>query len=252
MAVNTIECPMCGISLSCDDEHIGVKLECPSCGGEFRLVGPDGGGAETAASSPVSETPAATASPKLPERMKANRLLDGRVCPKCRGAILFGEDVHNCQVCGQTLHESCWGEGGCPSPQCRARSADETVIGLKDAPLGLKKLPSSSSSGSSAPPEAESGDTKECRFCGELILPRARKCRFCGEFQDEKDRKPEPSGSDDEALTGGEIALGVICSGIACIVGIVWICQGKKKGWKLLMISLVVQAVLAMIRAAAR
>jgi len=44
----------------------------------------------------------------------------------------------------------------------------------------------------------------------------------------------------------------VICSGIACIVGIVWICQGKKKGWKLLMISLVVQAVLAMIRAAAR
>ena len=101
---------------------------------------------------------------------------------------------------------------------------------------------------------AEGGETKDCRFCGEPILIKARKCRHCGEYQDDKDRKSKVSSStssngsdEDDKLTAGEWVLGIICSGIACIVAIVLICQGKKKGWKLLLVAIVAPAVFGII-----
>jgi hypothetical protein len=78
-------------------------------------------------------------------------------------------------------------------------------------------------------------------MCGEMILIDAVKCRFCGEIFDEtlkraeKKKQVKPSDAD---LGAAEYLAAVLCSGIACIVGIVWMIQGKPKGVKMFGISL--------------
>lgn len=246
MAEQMIECPKCGAQLAYEDDQVGMTLECPSCEARFQLFWPED---EEAAAEPPA---AAESAPKLPERMKANKLVDGRICPTCGQAVFFGQDVHNCQKCGQTVHESCWEDGGCPS--CRAGSSLADPDG---PPIALKRNPLGSSLPPPIPPAlggSEGGETKDCRFCGEPILVKARKCRHCGEYQDDKDRKSKAdtgSSDEDDKLTAGEWVLGIICSGIACIVAIVWICQGKKKGWKLLLVAIVAQIIIGIIQALA-
>jgi ribosomal protein S27E len=99
---------------------------------------------------------------------------------------------------------------------------------------------------------ASSDDRRPCPMCGEFIPPQALKCRFCGEIFDpelKKAQKPE-SGPDDD-LTPGDWLFGILCGGIACIFGVVWAIQGKKKGGKMILLSLASQIVLSVIRAAA-
>ena len=36
-----------------------------------------------------------------------------------------------------------------------------------------------------------------------------------------------------------EIVFGILCGGLACIFGIVWLIQGKKKGGKLIVLAIV-------------
>ena len=236
MFENTVECPKCGTEFTYTDEQVGTTIACPSCAAQLELQWPE------------DESPAGTDSPKLPERMKANRLVDGRTCPKCGKGIFFGQDVHNCQTCGQTIHDGCWEDGGCPT--CRKPSApawtgsDGSTMGQAQAPSGLAVSP-----GAPLPGSPQASDQKECRFCGELILAKARKCRHCNEYQNEADRVSAGGSKDveDENLTTGEWILALLCSGIGCIVGIVWLCQGKKKGGKMLLISILGNIVLRLI-----
>ncbi|HYG75184.1 MAG TPA: RING finger protein [Planctomycetota bacterium] len=176
--------------------------------------------------------------PFFPERMKANKALLGRTCPSCSVAIELGDDVCNCQSCGSTMHQACREKAGaCGHPACPSQP----------------KLASAAAIGTVV--SAPAGDTKECVSCGEQIQKKARVCRFCGEYQDpvdrERQKKLQAGADDDENLTGAEIAFGILCGGIACIMAIVWMVQGKKKGGKLLLISLVSQAVFTLIRLAA-
>jgi len=87
-----------------------------------------------------------------------------------------------------------------------------------------------------------------CPVCGELIVRDAVKCRFCGEIfdatlkkQEQKKLKKELAASEGSDLTTFEWIIALLCSGIGCIVGIVWMIQGKPKGKKMLMVSLCVQ-----------
>jgi hypothetical protein len=50
---------------------------------------------------------------------------------------------------------------------------------------------------------------------------------------------PQGAGPNDAQLTGLDWVLIVLCSGIGCIVGIVYLVQGKPKGGKMLGYSLV-------------
>lgn len=93
-----------------------------------------------------------------------------------------------------------------------------------------------------AAPAAE--DRKPCPACGEMIVSTAAKCRFCGEIFDatlkRKAKKAArgSAGSDDADMTIGDWIFCVLCSGIACIFGIVYMIQGKPKGIKMVGVSL--------------
>ena len=94
---------------------------------------------------------------------------------------------------------------------------------------------------------AGSGENRiPCPTCGEMIMADAAKCRYCDEFfvadlaKVQKNKKG--SYSDTEAsLSSGEWVVAILCSGIGCIAGLVWMAQGKPKGKKMLTVSLCVQ-----------
>ena len=62
--------------------------------------------------------------------------------------------------------------------------------------------------------------------------------RSNAEYESRK-KKGKKYSADEENLSGGDIAVGLICSGIGCIAGIVWMIQGKPKGLKMTCISFV-------------
>jgi hypothetical protein len=84
-------------------------------------------------------------------------------------------------------------------------------------------------------------DRRPCPMCGEMIAANAAKCRFCGEIFDptllrlEKSKKKGAANADLDVL---EWVVAILCSGVGCIVGIIWMIQGKPKGGKMFGISL--------------
>lgn len=98
---------------------------------------------------------------------------------------------------------------------------------------------------------------KPCPACGEMIMQKAAKCRYCGEVLDpalkKKKKKKKASASysnDEEDLNAVEIVLCVCCSGIGCIVGIVYMIQGNPKGLKMIGISILMQFIWGALRIA--
>jgi predicted RNA-binding Zn-ribbon protein involved in translation (DUF1610 family) len=92
-------------------------------------------------------------------------------------------------------------------------------------------------------PTAPTGSQRRpCPQCGEMIVASAAKCRFCGEIFDSRLKQQQQSrataSNADSNLSGGEWVVAIICSGIGCICGIVWMIQGKPKGLKMLGVSL--------------
>lgn len=95
--------------------------------------------------------------------------------------------------------------------------------------------------------EVSQDDRKPCPACGEMIVRSAVKCRYCGEIFDETLKKQEQKkvkkqvAAGDGDLSVFEWVIAILCSGIGCIVGIIWLIQGNPKGKKMLMVSLCVQ-----------
>lgn len=94
-------------------------------------------------------------------------------------------------------------------------------------------------------------DRKPCPMCGEMIQKNAVKCRHCGEIFDPLLRSQAKKGSapGDDDLSVFEWIICILCSGIGCIVGIVYIVQGKPKGKKMLLVSLCVWFIWGIIQA---
>ena len=92
---------------------------------------------------------------------------------------------------------------------------------------------------------------RPCPMCGEMILASAVKCRYCGEVFDETLRRAERKrrgAVGDADLTAAEYLVAILCSGIGCIVGIIWMIQGKPKGTKMFGISFLMAIVWSAIR----
>lgn len=52
-------------------------------------------------------------------RLKANRVLEGKPCGWCAKVLTFGEDAALCEGCTTGHHAACWdGKGGCSTDGC--------------------------------------------------------------------------------------------------------------------------------------
>ena len=95
---------------------------------------------------------------------------------------------------------------------------------------------------------------RPCPMCGEMILASAAKCRFCNEIFDPKLKKADAkkkgrsSGGGDDDMSTGDWAVAILCSGIGCIAGIVWMIQGKEKGKKMVGVSLLFVVIWSAVR----
>jgi predicted RNA-binding Zn-ribbon protein involved in translation (DUF1610 family) len=100
---------------------------------------------------------------------------------------------------------------------------------------------------------AVGGDRKPCPMCGEMIQKDAVKCRYCGEIFDpvlkKQQKKAQRGSADGEDMTTGDWVVAILCSGIGLIAGIIWLIQGKPKGKKMLMVSVIVVVLQAVARA---
>jgi predicted RNA-binding Zn-ribbon protein involved in translation (DUF1610 family) len=156
-------------------------------------------------------------------------------CPGCGGSITAPEPVYEAELVPEP-----------PPASSRKPSADDDLD--DGTPYALEGFEEAS-----APPGSE--PRRPCPMCGELIVATAAKCRFCGEIFDPalrqaqlKKQRARGVNAEDTDLSAGEWVFGILCGGIACIVGIVWMIQGKPKGWKLVAVSLVSSAVFSIIQ----
>lgn len=244
MPVYRTTCPHCNVAIKYNERLFNQTRPCPNCRRPILLQPPtDAEMADAMAAAldnlaspgldpgeamppeppvPVEAPPPPFEGPLMPERMKANRVLAGRVCRECNIAVELGDDVYNCQQCGGTMHLGCYEKRGACA-RCTPASAETGwAPGQVEPP----------------PPPA----TVPCRICGEPILAAARKCRHCGEYQSEADRDMVHRRIEAAAGAGHlfwwEILLGILCGGVGCILGIVYAAQGKPKGWKLIVLSI--------------
>ncbi len=107
-------------------------------------------------------------------------------------------------------------------------------------------------------PAAAAPDSRRpCPMCGEMIVAGAAKCRYCGEVFDptlkkvkskSKSKKSKKYSAEDSELSGGEIAVAILCSTIGCIAGLVWMIQGKPKGIKMFGLSILMNVVWSGVR----
>ncbi|MBN1901213.1 hypothetical protein JW926_07815 [Candidatus Sumerlaeota bacterium] len=233
---------------------------------------------------PPSASPPSAYSSKpetLPEKMRANRLVAGRTCGHCNKIIALGDPVVNCPVCNASMHQACFDQFRCcPTPLCKGFEAPTPTPSYStpsQTPAGFPaqqnlapwdKPPYSQTQGFQEPgvpqrfpsPDQKFGETeplyshqmRPCPYCGEMIQRIAKKCRFCNEFLDDSLRKQQAAkiSSPDDNLTTGDWIFCVLCSGIACIFGIVYAIQGKKKGLKMVGVSLLVSLIWSLIRIA--
>jgi predicted RNA-binding Zn-ribbon protein involved in translation (DUF1610 family) len=83
-------------------------------------------------------------------------------------------------------------------------------------------------------------ERKPCPMCGEMIQKDAVKCRFCGEIFDPTLRARQPGGESDDTLSAVDWVVAILAGGVGCIVAIIYMVQGKPKGTKMLLASLIV------------
>lgn len=160
---------------------------------------------------------------------------------------------HGCGVTLTTPETSAGKRAKCP--KCGSPIEIPAATDVYDAePSLLDELSAYEMESTPARPD----DRIPCRACGEMIVRDAVKCRFCGEIFDPTLRTHEHSrlkrraiAEEGADMTTGDWFVAILCSGIGCIAGIVWIIQGKPKGKKMLLVSLIVQAALGLLQVAA-
>ena len=142
----------CGKSVAVDRKFAGRRGRCPRCDKVVQIpvegapthdaVSPAPSTARSHAIPPIKPKPLhASASEALPTRMRANRLIAGKVCAICQTKIAAGNEVRNCEHCKSSFHATCWEEAeGCGTYGCRNSPAAEA--GRESAAQGTSSAPS--------------------------------------------------------------------------------------------------------------
>ncbi len=160
-----------------------------------------------------------------------------------------------CDGCGYQTHvsdASAGKSGRCPKCGATVQVPDPNAPPVVDAEtVDLASLADGEVISVAPPPPSPGGsatdDKRPCPMCGELIAPNALKCRFCNEIFDPRLKKEEARkrggggfvGGEGDSLTVAEWLIAILCSGIGCIVGIVWMLSGRPKGKKMFAVSLI-------------
>ena len=155
-------------------------------------------------------------------------------CPNCGKRLKAPESAvgksSTCPGCGQMV--------SCPDP---VYEAEVVNVGGGDESHDVADIP---------PGAGSSIESRHpCPMCGELILAMAARCRFCGELFDptlttsNKQKKSRKYWPEDEELSGLELVLAALCSGIGCIIGLIWLIEGKPKGLKMIGVAIVADLV---------
>ena len=172
----------------------------------------------------------------------------------------------NCDVCGKTLKAPDSNAGKkAKCPQCGSIvTIPEPIYDAEEA--GGNEPHDDGSAPSDADPFVGIGsfdsqsvsvddERKPCPMCGEMIVATAAKCRFCNEIFDPKlKRRSKKGGELDADLSAADWIVAIVCYPVGCIVGIVYMIQGKSKGLKTVGVSILIwliwAAIIASIKAA--
>lgn len=158
-------------------------------------------------------------------------------CPACSAQIMVPEPVHEAEEVGPDF--------GIEEPSGPSGGIGDLLGDLDSGPAVAGPAAPWMASPAPSPASADAGGEprRPCPMCGEMIVVGAVKCRYCGEIFDPTLRRKEAktrrggSASDDD-LSSGDWVLAILCSGIGCIIGIVWLIQGKRKAGKMIGVSL--------------
>jgi hypothetical protein len=190
-------------------------------------------------------------------------------CPNCNAKLKAADNAVGrkipCPICETkvTVPEPIYEAEALPEPEPEVLGAGDVFEDPED-PYGLAEepspvagpLPARTGGGGGAEPAAGGAGLRPCPMCGEMIQSVAAKCRFCGEIFDEglkkakakKKKRKKSYSSDDEDLSGTDLLLAILCPGIGCLAGIIWMIQGKPKGIKTFGISFAAAVIWNIIR----
>src|SRR5262245_19320578 len=149
-----------------------------------------------------------------------------------------------CPTCGRTTQapdELAGRQAKCPHclTVIQVPRPDEAV---EDVPLAVAAPREPAVPGAEpAPTVSAAGEIQRrpCPKCGEMIVATAAKCRFCGEIFDPTLRRNRREAKDEGLETGDYFLALLPCfSVIGCIVGIVYMIQGRSKGGRMLALSI--------------
>ena len=168
----------CGKTVRIDKCHAGRRGRCPYCKAMIDI--PAAGAATTeAVGGPQKQAAARRASTmadvdapvsverSLAPRMRANRLIAGKLCTICQTKIDAGEEVRKrCTRCHSSFHVSCWDEvGGCGT------------YGCEEAPGATSSSGSASATGAgTSQPKAPSPE-QLTKGASTMAAPAGRRCR---------------------------------------------------------------------------
>jgi predicted RNA-binding Zn-ribbon protein involved in translation (DUF1610 family) len=156
-------------------------------------------------------------------------------CPSCASLMTVPEPVHEAEEVGPDFGI---GEPSGPSGGVGGL-LDELDAQSAAAGPAVPWTPAPARAPAPAGPVGE--PRRPCPMCGEMILASAVKCRYCGEVFDptlkRKEAKARRYSSSDEDLSTADWLLAILCSGIGCIIGVVWLIQGKPKAGKMIGVS---------------
>ena len=153
----------------------------------------------------------------------------------------------SCPACGKTLQAKDSAAGkqakcpGCGGIISIPEAVLDTVDEVQEFDQGFDADFDYAAAEQQGPSSPSEQSRRPCPQCGEMIVSGAAKCRFCGEIFDLRLKRQQSQtgiSNADKNLSGGEWVVAIVCSFVGCIVGIVYMIQGKPKGLKMIGVSL--------------
>ena len=209
----SMRCPQCGKKLNAPDSAAGKRARCPQCKTIVTLPSPGDAPADEVFEAEPVAPPAPAPDPD---------------------ELGFGDEP----------------VAPAPPPISAARPAVGATRRPPPLPVDSDDIPlapDAAPAGGAEPPR------RPCPMCGEMIPVSAVQCRFCHEIFDPTLKKAQKkkmavATDGDDDLSTGEWVIAILCSGIGCICGIIWMIQGKPKGKKMFAVSFVAAVVWSVVR----